>query len=409
MSSQNTNNNNFEFDVLIIGAGLVGTSLACMLEPIIQRQNNHSLKVALVETFDLNEPRERPPSFDARASALSYGTRKTYGQMGLWASLESLSTPILEVHVSDKNHFGMTRLHHQDQQLPALGYVIPNYLLGELLLEQVKKLWKEQQISVFSPEKVEGISPVDGGMSVKLSSFTTRAKLVVLADGGRSGIMDQLVIQRSTINYEQHALIANLELDRPHNGIAYERFSEAGPVALLPLSENHSALVWTLANSDIDRIKSLRDTDFLELVQKQFGYRAGIFKKMGKRHSYPLTMTQAKEQVRPGLVILGNAAHTLHPVAGQGYNLAIRDLEVLVQVIADAVDNGDSPGKLAVLLDYEKQRIPDQRRVSLFCDGLVKLFTRNDNASVFARNLGLAALDLTTPAKVRFTRKAMGL
>ena len=281
--------------------------------------------------------------------------------------------------------------------------------MGEVLLERLQQHRQEKLVDVFSPEKVTSLKPVAGGMEIGLSSVTTSASLVVLADGGRSGLMDQLGIVRESIQYHQHALITNLQLDRPHNGVAYERFAGKGPMALLPLKGDQSALVWTIEQENIDRITNLDDQAFLKAVQEQFGYRAGYFKEMGKRHSYPLSMSIAPEQVRPGLVVLGNAAHALHPVAGQGYNLAIRDVMALAGNIAGSMEQGISPGDLTRLLACQNNQSADQRRTSAFCHHLVQFFARQDKASILARNLGLLGLDALAPVKSHFAQKAMGL
>ena len=406
MSSHHSKNNKFDFDLLIVGAGLVGASLVCALEPLIRQ---YQLRCALVEPLDLDEPKEKPPSFDARASALSYGTQQIYHKLGLWQCLDDQAESIRQVHVSDKGHFGFTRLSAEQEHVPALGYVIHNYRLGDVLLERLQQYRQEKLIDVFSPEQVTSLKPVAGGMEVGLSSVTTGASLVVLADGGRSGLMDQLGIVRESSQYHQHALITNLALDRPHNGIAYERFSGKGPMALLPLKGDQSALVWTVQQEDIDRITNLDDKAFLKAVQEQFGYRAGCFKEVGMRHSYPLSMSIAQEQVRPGLVVLGNAAHALHPVAGQGYNLAIRDVMALANNIAGSLQQDISPGNLTRLLAYQNTQAADQHQTSAFCHHLVQLFSREDKASVLARNLGLLGLDALAPVKSRFAQKAMGL
>ena len=399
-------NKSSDFDVLIIGAGLVGSSLVCALESAV---NDHGLKVALVETCDLSEPRKRPPSFDARASALSYGTRQIYDELDLWRAVESEAAPILDVHVSDKGHFGVTRLSHSEENVPALGYVVENHVLGEALLERLQGLHKQQSLTVFSPEQVNKLTPVPGGMTVELSSQSLSASLVILADGGRSGLMDQLGIGREKTTYAQHGVIANLTLDRSHMGVAYERFAGQSPMALLPLKGNRCALVWTVSDNEIAYIQSLDDAAFIQVIQERFGYRAGRFLETGKRDSYPLTMTLAREQIRPGLVVLGNAAHAIHPVAGQGYNLAIRDTLALARNIQQSLTTDRNIGELTRLLAYQQSQNQDQAMTTLFCDGLVKLFARQDLPSILARNLGLAGLDAIKPAKHRFVRKAMGL
>ncbi|MGB0360521.1 MAG: FAD-dependent monooxygenase, partial [Endozoicomonas sp.] len=238
--------------------------------------------------------------------------------------------------------------------------------------------------------------------------------LVVLADGGRSGLMEQLGISQSTKDYQQHGMIANIALDVPHQGVAWERFAGQGPMALLPLIgddifEHRAGLVWTVADHELKEIQSLSDQAFLLLLQQRFGHRAGRFIAIGKRDCYPLTMKMANEQVRPGLVVLGNAAHAIHPIAGQGYNLSIRDTMALTNNIEASLLQGLSVGNLRSLLQYEQQQQPDQTMTSQFCNGLVQLFSRTDKASILARNLGLISLDYLHPVKSRFIRKAMGL
>lgn len=400
-----------KYDILIIGGGLVGASLVCALEPTIKA---HNLKVGLVESHDLSEPRDAPPSYDERASALSYGTRCIYDQLGLWPLLKVDATPILDIHVSDQGHFGATHLNHHNEHVPAFGYVIENYRLGDVLLKRLKAFQQQKLIDVVSPAEVTALTPLpDAMMSVKVLSenieSTIEVSLVVLADGGRSPLLDQLHVLRKQYDYQQHALVANVSLDKPHNGVAYERFAGDGPMALLPLTEDRCGLVWTLPSEHIKEYLALNDQDFLELLQNHFGYRAGRFIRIGQRNSYPLSLNVAREQVRPGLVILGNAAHSMHPVAGQGYNLAIRDTMALAKNIEQSVIAGTTPGNLTRLLDYVNTQKRDQSMTLDFCDHLVKLFARKETGVILARNLGLAGLNTIGSLKSKFARKAMGL
>ena len=402
--------NDFAVDVLIIGAGLVGASLACALSELVSR---HGLCVALVERHDLQLPGDAPPSFDARASALSWGTRCIYDQLGLWADLNDRAQAISSVHVSDRGHFGITRLHASEQGVPALGYVVNNHCLGDVLLKRLLELSVRGNIKLFSPQTVARLTPIPGGMKVQLNTGEVSASLVVLADGGRSGLMEQLGIGVKQTDYQQHAVIANIALDRPHGGTAWERFAGQGPVALLPLVgdaafAHRAALVWTIPDQEIERVNQLTDSEFLAMVQECFGSRAGRFLAVGKRDSYPLTMGCAREQVRPGLVILGNAAHAIHPVAGQGYNLSMRDAMALAENISASFIAQKPVGDLGRLLAYQYQQHRDQSVVSAGCNGLVNLFARTDGVSVLARNLGLVALDYCRPLKSAFAHKAMG-
>ena len=398
------------YDVLIIGGGLVGASLLCALESAIKE---YGLKVALVETHSIDEARDTPPSYDARASALSYGTQLIYEELGLWSGLDQFATPILDIQVSDRGHFGATSLSHQEEGVPALGYVVENHRLGEVLLKRLKDYRDQGLVEVLSPAQVQSLQPLpDSEMKVTIEqpegAVETVSSLVILADGGRSSLMEKLCISRKHYDYKQYALIANVSLDRPHKGVAYERFAGRGPMALLPLSDDRSALVWTVPSDEIDDKISMDDEAFLATLQEKFGYRAGAFTKVGKRETYPLALSVAREQVRPGLVVLGNAAHAMHPVAGQGYNLAIRDTLALAQNIVESFGQGIAPGNLTRLLQYVDGQKADQKMTLDFCDGLVKLFSRQELPVILARNLGLTCLDMSRELKGRFARKAMG-
>ena len=407
---------NKQFDVLIIGGGLVGASLICALEPFIRQ---HSLNVGLVERHDLDIEKEPPPSYDARASALSYGTRLIYEQLGIWPDLEDDATPILDIHVSDRGHFGQTHLNYREEHVPALGYVIENYRLGEQLLKRLKEYRDEQLIEVLSPAKVTALKPLpDSRMSVDVDTDSglkpCQSDLVILADGGRSTLLDDLRIARKHFDYQQHALVANVSLDRPHEGKAYERFAGSGPMALLPLKgtqpgEHRCGLVWTVPDGQIAEYRSMDDASFLMCLQERFGTRAGRFVHIGRRHSYPLALSVAREQVRPGLVVLGNAAHAMHPVAGQGYNLAIRDTMALVNTLSSSLNDGEQLGNLSRLLEFVEHQKQDQNLTLDFCDHLVKLFARQETGVILARNLGLVGLNASRSLKHRFARKAMGL
>jgi len=403
------------YDIVVIGGGMVGASLACALLPVSEALD---LNIAVVEAFPLPEQSslDYQPSYDARATALAYGSRSIYEVMGVWDKLQTRLAPIKHIHVSDKGHFGVTRLHAEQEHVPALGYVVENKWLGRVLLERLQQADAER-IDFICPAEVTDVQYGAGQMSVTLEKagevkqLTT--ELVVMADGGRSELREGMGMHYTETTYDQHAVIANISLDRSHNDIAYERFTDTGPMALLPLEtqegEHRSAVVWTVPNDQVDEVMSLSDADFIARLHERFGHRAGNFTKVGERNTYPLKLVLAQEQVRQGLVVLGNAAHALHPIAGQGYNLALRGVVALADHLIQARKAGVNLGDLSVLQDFYDQQRQDQQRTIGLSDQTMKLFSNNNLLLAAGRNLGLQLLDICPPARTVFARGAMGL
>lgn len=382
----------------IIGGGLVGASLALALQ---EGARQRGWRIVLIEPFAPGNSYQ--PSYDARSSALSYGTRQIYEHLGLWPALSARAEPIRQIHVSDRGRFGATRLRAESEGVPALGYVVENAWLGQCL-------WQALDAEVVEwrcPAEVTALQALGDGYRLTLNDGSQLdCDLAVLADGGRSGLREQLGIAVKTTPYGQSALIANISTAEAHQGQAFERFTDEGPMALLPLSENRSALVWTRQGSDAQRLAALPDREFLAELQQVFGYRLGALTQVGARHLYPLSLVEASEQVRPHLVVLGNAAHSLHPIAGQGYNLSLRDTLALAEAL---LDSPATPGDFSVLQDYLQRQRLDQQMTVGFSDQVTRLFSTAQPLLVAGRNLGLLGLDLLPPAKHWFARQAMGL
>lgn len=311
--------------------------------------------------------------------------------------------PIKDIHVSDRGRFSTARLSALEEGVPALGYVVENAWLGQCL-------WKGLDPDVISwrcPAEVTRMQPLEDGYRLTLNDETTLdCDLAVLADGGRSGLREQLGIHVSKRPYDQSALIANITPSQAHGGMAFERFTEEGPMALLPLPENRCALVWTRLGMDAERLAALDERRFLSELQGVFGYRLGTLKQVGARHLYPLTLIEAQEQVRPHLAVLGNAAHSLHPIAGQGFNLSLRDADALARTL---LASDEKLGDFATLLSYQQRQTLDQQLTIGFSDQVTRLFGSDQTLISFGRNLGLLGLDLLPPAKRWFARQAMGL
>ena len=382
----------------IIGGGLVGASLALALQ---EGARQRGWRIVLIEPFAPGNSYQ--PSYDARSSALSYGTRQIYERLGLWPALSARADPIRQIHVSDRGRFGATRLSAESEGVPALGYVVENAWLGQCL-------WQALDAEVVEwrcPAEVTALQALGDGYRLTLNDGSQLdCDLAVLADGGRSGLREQLGIAVKTTPYGQSALIANISTAEAHQGQAFERFTDDGPMALLPLSENRSALVWTRQGGDAQRLAALSEREFLVELQQVFGYRLGALTQVGVRHLYPLSLVEASEQVRPHLVVLGNAAHSLHPIAGQGYNLSLRDTLALAEAL---LDSPATPGDFTVLQDYLRRQRLDQQLTVGFSDQVTRLFSTAQPLLVAGRNLGLLGLDLLPPAKHWFARQAMGL
>ncbi|MEN2507087.1 2-octaprenyl-6-methoxyphenyl hydroxylase [Stutzerimonas stutzeri] len=382
----------------IVGGGLVGASLALALQ---QGAKARGWTIALIEPFEPGS--EYQPSYDARSTALSYGTRLIYQRLGVWERIAERAEPITQIHVSDRGRAGATRLDASDQQVPALGYVVENAWIGHCLWQALD----DEVVTRHCPAEVEQMQAVAAGYRLTLTTGQVLdCDLAVLADGGRSALREQLGIAIKTTPYDQSALIANVTPGKPHGGQAFERFTDDGPMALLPLQDNRCALVWTRSEEDAARLAALPEAAFLDELQQAFGYRLGGFQQVGARHLYPLMLIEAEEQVRSGLVVLGNAAHSLHPIAGQGYNLSLRDTEALAAAL---LSSSAKLGDIGVLQAYHRQQRTDQWLTVGFSDRLTRLFAGSALLSVAGRNLGLLGLDLLPPAKAWFARQAMGL
>lgn len=386
------------FDIAIIGGGLVGASLAVALQAGARERG---WKIALIEPFAPGDSWQ--PSYDARSSALSFGTRQIYDRLGLWQRIRQRAEPIRQIHVSDRGRFGVTRLCAMEEGVPALGYVVENAWLGQCLWQGLDK----ELIHCRVPAEVRRIRAREGGYQLTLADESEiECGLAIIADGGRSDLREQLGIHVTSTPYDQSALIANISPSEAHCGQAFERFTDQGPVALLPLPENRCALVWTRAGMDAQRLAELEEEAFLAELQTMFGYRLGTLRQVGARHLYPLSLVEAEEQVRAHLVVLGNAAHSLHPIAGQGFNLSLRDAASL----ADSLLASEcAPGDLAVLQGYLRRQRLDQAMTVGFSDKITRLFGNQHSLIATGRNLGLLALDLMPSAKRWFARQAMGL
>jgi 2-octaprenyl-6-methoxyphenol hydroxylase len=387
-------------DVLIVGGGLVGASLACAL-------GGGDLRVALVEP--VAPEAERQPSYDDRTTALAPSSQRIFQALGIWPELRAEATPIRAVHVSEQGGFGFVRLSAEEEGLDALGYVIANRALGQVLPARAAA---QPNVEVFCPATAESVAEEGDVLAVRLTGDgldrVIRARLVVAADGAHSPMRALLRVGAEVRDYQQVAVIANLTPERDPAGRAFERFTPDGPLALLPTTGGRCALIWTVPKNQADAVMALSDQDFLAAVQQRFGYRLGRLLKAGRRNAFPLAMITACAFTAHRAAIIGNAAHSLHPVAGQGFNLALRDVAALAELLHEAGRSGSDPGRAALLAGYEAARQSDYRRVGGFTDLLVRVFSNRAPGLTSARNAALLALDLFPAGKRGILRYAMG-
>jgi 2-octaprenyl-6-methoxyphenol hydroxylase len=397
-------------DVAIIGGGMVGASLAVALA-------DTGISTLLVEGTVPGSKSQ--PSFDDRTTALGNASRRIFQALGVWERLAPEAAAIRAIHVSDAGRFGFARLNAAEQGIDALGYVIPNRVIGAALWE---KLQGTQDVLLRVPARPEKVEIGNQDVTFRVGGESVSARLVVAADGAHSVVRSAANIVADVEDYDQIAIVANVAADRPHDGTAYERFTQSGPLAVLPLHDGSYGVIWTCAPARAAEVLSFDNATYLRELQERFGWRAGRFVRAGVRASYPLKLTRAATTVAARTVLIGNAAQALHPVAGQGFNLGLRDAAMLAEVIVGAgASGGDAswpagarPGAGAdvgspeLLRKFAAWREGDRGGVIRFTDGLVKMFADTRPGVGTLRNLGLLLFDLSAPAKSALARVSAG-
>jgi 2-octaprenyl-6-methoxyphenol hydroxylase len=379
------------FDVVIVGGGLVGAALAVAL----RRQKR---SVALIEVAP---PPAGAPSWDERCIAVNAASRNILESLGLWEALAQQATPILSTHISEAGRFGVARFTAAEADLPALGYNLPVRALGQLLWAQAGAAGA----AVLCPAQLDALTVTAGDVELHLrDDRTLRARLVAAADGAQSGVRRLLDIGAQTRDYDQQAIVTAVRVSRPHQGCAYERFTPDGPIALLPKPGNICSLVWTLPTAQAREFMGWTSARFVAAAQQTFGERLGVFTELGQRGAYPLQRVMSAQLTAPRLVFVGNAAQSLHPVAAQGFNLGLRDVATLAELIGDLPD----PGEAAALAEYARRREADRSDTATFTDGLVRLFSNRVPGLSALRHLGLLALDLAPPLKQQTLWRNLG-
>lgn len=377
-----------QYDIIIIGGGMVGASLACALQ-------DTSLRVALIDATP------HAPSNDPRLIALSYSSCNLLKKIGIWPALSLHAEPIQQIHVSHRGHFGITRIKASDIELPTLGHLIPAHIINTALDEKLKNI---SHVEVIRPATLKEITNITAdsenfsSLSIQTATETIQltARLVIGADGTHSTVRNLLNIPTETIDYQQSALVTITELQRSHHNIAYERFLEQGAIAMLPLTGLRAATICTNSNEQITHLMQMSNEDFLVYLQNQFGYRLGRLTGVHKRYTYPLKLVLAKETQKQNVILIGNAAHTFHPIAAQGFNLALHE-------VAELVEQLKTMQQPFMFTPSNMKEISTQ-----LSHRLTWLFSTDFFLLNVARQFGMFGLDFCTPAKKYFMRKSLG-
>lgn len=385
-------------DIAIVGGGLAGASLAIALAPL-------GYKVKVIEKVAFKAAQQ--PSYDDRTLALSHSSCRILSAMGLWQKLAADATAIRKILVTELDRPGRVVLDPAEMGLTEFGHVIEARRFGVAV---IKAMQQAENIEVLCPASVCGFASNDETAILNLETdagtSTLEARLVVAADGANSFIRNHVHIQTETRDYAQTAVICNITPSIAHAGRAFECLTATGPFAVLPHTGMRCGLVWSVASDMAAELLELDDAEFLVRAQQRFGSELGTFIKAGKRSAYPLKLVRAKEDTRERLVILGNAAHAIHPVGAQGFNLALRDVAVLAEILADS--HGDDPGNAALLQQYSRWRKPDQASTIAHSDGLTRLFSHPSLLLSGLRTAAFVAHALSPTLRRQTANHAMG-
>jgi 2-octaprenyl-6-methoxyphenol hydroxylase len=390
-----------EFDVAIVGGGMVGASFALALRTT-------RLRVILIESVPPDSAAQ--PSFDERTTALGNGSRQIFETLGVWQAMSGDSSPIRSIHVSDAGRFGVARLDAREQGVHAFGYVVPNRTIGRVLWQALRD---SPQVTLAVPAQLKKATLREDGVLLDVvidgKTETIRAAVAVAADGAGSVLRTCAGIEAVVEDYDQVAIVVNAATERPNNGEAFERFTPSGPLAVLPAAGGGYAVIWAVSPARAAELVSLDEAAFAAELLSAFGWRAGRWTRIGRRNTYPLTLSRAAETVSGRVVLIGNAAQALHPVAGQGFNLGLRDAATLAEMLARAELKPDfSPMVDDLLGKFAAWRAEDRSGVTRFTDSLVKLFGSDTPGLGLVRNFGLLLFDLSPAAKRALSRVSWG-
>ena len=385
------------WDVVIVGGGMVGASFALALRAT-------KLRTLLIEGVPPDSAAQ--PSFDERTTALGNGSRQIFESLGVWNAMAADAAAIRSIHVSDAGRFGVARLDAREQGVPAFGYVVPNRTIGRVLWQALRET---PNVTLAVPAQVKAATLREDAVELEVLAAggieIIRAAVAVAADGAGSVLRASAGIDADIEDYDQVAIVVNAATERPNTGEAFERFTPSGPLAVLPTAGGGYTVVWAVRPERAAELTALDDAAFAAELLAAFGWRVGRWTRVGRRHTYPLALSRAAETVAGRVVLIGNAAQALHPVAGQGFNLGLRDAATLAEMLAGAAA---APDFAELLARFAGWRTEDRKGVTRFTDGLVKLFGSDLPGMGLVRNFGLLLFDMSPAAKRALSRVSWG-
>lgn len=390
------------YDVAIIGGGLVGASLACALSPL-------GLKSALIEAVPFRGASQ--PSYDDRTLALSASSCRILEGLGIWPQVASNATAIREIQVRELDRPGRVVMDPSELGLDRFGNVLEARVFGQAMADTLPGL---DHVDMLCPSSVTAIETGEDECRLRLDGESgpgaIRAKLVVGADGADSFVRESLGIGTERHDYGQSAVICNVTPEQDHRGRAFELFTRSGPMAVMPHVEGRCGLIWCVPGEAVSELMELPESEFLRRANARFGRRLGAFLKMGRRSSYPLRLIRALQDTGPRTVLIGNAAHAIHPLGAQGFNLGLRDAATLAEVLADELrdDAGADPGAPRLLRRYSDWRRPDHEGTIAYSDGLARIYANPTPVASAGRLAGLLAHAFVPSLRKQMAIKAMG-
>ena len=401
-----------QFDIIIIGGGLAGLTLANAL--INNPNNNQNNKIALIEAKNLNilNNNSKNSHLDNRYIALSLNSKILLEDINIWRNLSNKATPIKNIEVSDQGGFGKTYLSSEQEKLPALGYNLMIRDLGEALLNNINN------IKIFENTRVTNIkSNIKNNQNniselILNNSQKISGKLIIATDGANSTVRKLLDLKAETKAYNQHAIITTIQLKREHTDTAYERFTPDGPIGLIPCiinnQKNQMSLVWATTEQKAKQLTQIPKKDFLEKLQIEFGYKCGKFIDCGNRITYPLNQTVMPKPYHNNIIFIGNAAHTLHPVAGQGFNLSLTEIMKLSDLLNN--NNLDNISDIKqIISEFISEISKNQNNIISITEDLINIFSNNTPIIKHIRRFVLNKIDQIQPIKTKLNNKMMGL